>query len=555
MKQEEALAGPIASTDDIGGAPATEDAANANAGVRTAGRGGLAVLGAKVYFIVVSFLQQVLLAKVIGDAGWGALSRVLPSANILNNVMIAGSVQGVSRSVARAGDPEEEQRAFRSTLRVHVPIAIAMALGFIAFAPVIAWFQHAPYITTPLMVLAGVVFLYGVYGPLVGKLNGTGQFGKQALLDVLFATIRTVGMLALGWIFMHAGSADGDAAGSVGARGALGACVGFVAAAACIVPLALMWTGTGKAGASRTVPRAGTYLAQLGPLVLAQLFTNLLLQVDITLLARFVSLSATASAAAGGLAADATKRADEWLAVYRACQLFAFLPYQLLMSITQVLFPLLARARAADDTVAVRAYVRRGVRLGTIACGLLVMVIATLPGSLLHFAFAPEYAVRGASTLRILALGQGVFALLGIAVTVLASLGRERLAVAVTAFALALVAALCWVTVPAATFGGAQLEASATATSIALVVGLITAGFLVRRLTGAFGPAATFLRVGGVLAIGTFVGTRLPVFGKLVTPVMALAVAVTYLVLLVVTGELGKEDLGLVKAVLLRKKG
>ena len=514
--------------------------AEPNAGVRTAGRGGLAVLGAKVYFIVVSFLQQVLLAKVIGDAGWGALSRVLPSANILNNVMISGSVQGVSRSVAGAGDPEEEQRAFRSTLRVHLPIAIAMALGFVAFAPAIASFQHAPYITTPLMVLAGVVLLYGVYGPLVGKLNGTGRFGKQALLDVLFATLRTAGMLALGWIFAHSAS---DAS-AVGARGALGACVGFVAAAACIVPLALMWTGTGKPGPSRTVPRAGAYLAQLGPLVLAQLFTNLLLQVDITLLARFVSLSASATELV-----DPAKRADEWLAVYRACQLFAFLPYQLLMSVTQVLFPLLARARAAGDGEAVRAYVRRGVRLGTLACGLLVMVIATLPGSLLHFAFAPEYAVRGASTLRILALGQGVFALLGIAVTVLASLGRERLAVAVTAAALVLVATVCWATVPGAAFGAAQLEASATATSIALVVGLVAAGLLVRRLTGAFGPAATFLRVGGVLALGTFVGTRLPVFGKLLTPVMAALVVVAYLVLLVVTGELGKDDLALVRAV------
>ncbi len=533
---------PVAATDDIGAAPATE-MPEANAGVRSAGRGGLAVLGAKVYFIVVSFLQQVLLAKVIGDAGWGALSRVLPSANILNNVMIAGSVQGVSRSVAGAGDAEEEQRAFRSTLRVHVPIAVAMAVGFVAFAPVIAWFQHAPYIQTPLMVLAGVVLLYGVYGPLVGKLNGTGRFGKQALLDVLFATLRTAGMLALGWIFMHAGGE------SSGARGALGACVGFVAAAACIVPLALMWTGTGKAGASRTVPRAGAYLKQLGPLVLAQLFTNLLLQVDITLLARFVSLSASATDLA-----DPAKSADQWLAVYRACQLFAFLPYQLLMSITQVLFPMLARAQAAGDGEAVRAYVRRGVRLGTLACGLLVMVIATLPGSLLHFAFAPEYAARGASTLRILGLGQGVFALLGIAVTVLASLGRERLAVAVTAVALVLVGTLCWATVPGAAFGGAQLEASATATSVALVVGLVTAGFLVRRLTGAFGPAATFLRVGGVLALGTFVGTRLPVFGKLVTPVMAVLVVIAYLVLLVVTGELGKEDLALVSAVIKPKR-
>ena len=149
-----------------------------------------------------------------------------------------------------------------------------------------------------------------------------------------FAILRTAGLLGLGWLFVKRGGS-----------GVLGATLGFVAAAACIVPLgAALDRAREEAGpeSSPTFPAPGEYLMTLAPLAIAQLFTNMLMQVDITLLGRFLSGS-TPHRLVG---ADAAAAADEWVAVYRACQLFAFLPYQLLFSVTQVLFPLVARAHA-----------------------------------------------------------------------------------------------------------------------------------------------------------------------------------------------------------------
>ena len=45
--------------------------------LRTAGRGGVAVLGAKVFFIFSGLAQQTILPRVIGLAGYGALARRL----------------------------------------------------------------------------------------------------------------------------------------------------------------------------------------------------------------------------------------------------------------------------------------------------------------------------------------------------------------------------------------------------------------------------------------------------------------------------------------------
>jgi hypothetical protein len=67
---------------------------------RTAGRGGLAVTGAKVYFILLGLVQQIALPRVLGLDGYGALSRVLSIASITYNPVTTMSIQAVSRTVA-----------------------------------------------------------------------------------------------------------------------------------------------------------------------------------------------------------------------------------------------------------------------------------------------------------------------------------------------------------------------------------------------------------------------------------------------------------------------
>src|SRR5262245_43200407 len=107
---------------------AASDAASAKV-ARAAGRGGIAVLGAKAFFILTGLLQQTLLPRVIGLAGYGALSRVLAVASVATNVVVASSIQGVSRRVSRAAGRDEH--TLRAALRVHVPLAAILAVAFL----------------------------------------------------------------------------------------------------------------------------------------------------------------------------------------------------------------------------------------------------------------------------------------------------------------------------------------------------------------------------------------------------------------------------------------
>jgi stage V sporulation protein B len=508
--------------------------------VRAAGRGGIAVLGAKVFFLVVGFVQQPLLRLVVGLSDFGALAQALVVANTVNNVVIASGTQGVSRVVA--GAPGREPEALRAALRVHAPIALAVALSMAAAAPIYASFENARDVVPPLLVLAMVALLYGLYAPLIGFLNGTRQFGRQAALDVTFGTLRTVGLVGFGYAFAKHGLS-----------GVLGTTLGWVAAACAIVPLAASATGLGARAVGRAgdgarsagIPSSRAYVAMLLPIAGAQLCTSALLQMDIALLGRFLSQSVSA-----GLDVTAQREAVKaWVAIYKECQTFAFLPYQLLFSVTLILFPMLARARAEGDEAAVRAYVARGARLAAIFAGLLVCVIVAMPGSMLAFAYGKADAARGADVLRTMALAQGAFTMLGIATTVLTSLGQERSAALVTLGALVAVALSCAALVPGATFGHAQLVRSAAATGAALVVSLVVAGGIVRRRAGAFVPFATGARVVLALAVCTAMGFAMPCFGRMVTPVLAVAIAAVYGLLLVLTGEIGAADLALLRTI------
>ncbi|MDP9033339.1 MAG: lipopolysaccharide biosynthesis protein [Myxococcota bacterium] len=509
---------------------------------QTAGRGGVAVLGAKLFFLVVGFVQQPLLRVAVGLNDFGGLAQALVVANTVNNVVVASGTQGVSRAVAEARGHEEQ--ALRAALEIHVPLAVVVAIAMVAAAPVYGRFERAEDVVAPLCVLAGVALLYGLYAPLIGYLNGRSRFGRQALLDVTFAALRTAGLIGFGYTFVKNGGS-----------GVLGTTVGWVAATAVIVPLAARSTGLGRRSAGVPQPAGlrtrGAYLAMLGPIAGAQLCTNVLMQIDIALLGRFLSESALSA----GLPAEAQRDVvKQWLAIYKECQTFAFLPYQLLFSITLVLFPMVARARADGDHVAVRAYIARGARLAAIFCGLLVGVVVAMPESMLSFAYGAADASRGADVLRTMALAQAAFAMLGIASTVLTSLGRERTSALVTLAAVVAVAIGCSIAVPGATFGHAQLLRSTLASGLALAATLVVAGALVRAEAGAFVPWWTAARVALSLTCCVAIGFVMPHVSRLGTPLVALVVAGGYVAFLVATREIGQADLVMIKALVSRKK-
>lgn len=510
-------------------------ASTSTSAARAAGRGGLAIAIAKISFVLFGFAQQLALPAILGTDGYGVISRILAIVGIVNNVVVALSIQGVSRTVSSASE-EELPTAFRRVLWMHAVLALVVSSAFALASGLIADAVKAPYIAGPLRVIAVVVLLYGVYAPLVGSLNGRQRFVAQAGLDILYGGLRLVTTLGLAFLFTRV----------LGRDGVLGGVLGFSLGALLIVPIALTRSGTGARGGTR--PSVGSYLAFLGPLALGLVALNFLLQTDFLLFSRFIGDRAAAMG-------EPQRRADELVGVYRAFQLFSFLPYQLLMSVTFVLFPMLAKARAEGDGAAIKRFTETGMRVAFILIGLIAGIVAAIPFPLLRFAFKdPMIAELGQHAQRLHALGMAAFALLGVVSTALTSLRRERTAAWLTMVAVLLVAASSWLFVRRADFGEPMMIASASATVVAMGATALAGGLLLRKTAGGLVPWATPVRVAIAMAVTVAVGSRLPFFGRLTAPLEAAPMAVVYLLVLAATRELTGDDLATVRRIVGRKK-
>jgi stage V sporulation protein B len=445
--------------------------------------------------------------------------------------------------------PERAAALRGAGFRMHLYVGVPIALGFAAISPLIAFLAHDMSKMGPLMLAAGIILVYSFYCVLVGSANGTRQFHKQAGLDIGASTLRAAAII-------------GAAVAGLGLWGMIG---GWVAASSMIFLVAAVWVGLPRGvERDRVKPMFWFLVGLAGYGLLMQLINTS----DQLLLKRFTAdwfrghpdwLQANSEwlrdhAAsldpAKLLAGAAAWESDGQIGFYRAVQNLSRLPYQLMMAVTFVVFPLVSRATFEGDLEKTRSYVRTTLRYSLIFAAALGAVIAANPTTTMNLLFKPDYALNGAPAVIALSIGNVAFAIFTIAGAILNAAGRTRDAVIIAAGTWIVLIAALWIFVPGTEPGRPVLLRCATVSGAAMLLGAVASGVMLWRSFGAFLPALTIVRVILAGAVAGGVGHFLRLESKLMTVAEAVAVGVAFLATLVVTGELGRKDL----AVLRRKK-
>jgi O-antigen/teichoic acid export membrane protein len=521
---------------------------SAQSEVQAAGRGVIYIAFAKFYFMIAGFLIEVRLPAILARTVFGAYKVVSATVSPLNNVLVTGTIQAVARFTSH--DAAHARAVQRSGLAMHLWIGLPLGVLFIALSPVTAWLMHDPGKTGPLM-LAGLIMLgYAFYAVFVGTANGLRQFHKQAGLDVAMATLRAIGILGL-------------ASAGFGVYGALSGWVGatLVILVASTFVVGLPGKRATGAASQPLKPMIGFFFKVAVYLTLV----NFLLVVDTILLKRlstewFMANREAAGAALAGYtprwlepafaAVTPAMMADAQVGYYGAVQNLARLPYQAIIAVTFVIFPLVSRTTFAEDREATRRYVTTTMRYSLIFCTAIAVVFAANALDLLDLPYDRDYAVAGAPALVALALGTIAFSVFAIAGTILNGAGLTREATTAAAVTLGLSVLANWIAIPRFTPGKELLFACAAATSAAMAVGAAVAGALVRWRLGAFLPLATLARTLLAAAVAMGVGHVLPLHAPLLVLIEAGVVGLAFLATLVVTGELGPADLAAVRRVI-----
>jgi O-antigen/teichoic acid export membrane protein len=227
--------------------------------------------------------------------------------------------------------------------------------------------------------------------------------------------------------------------------------------------------------------------------------------------------------------------------VYEAVRSLALLPYQALLVVTFVIFPLVSRSTFAEDREATRAYVRQTLRYALIFGAAMAVVLGARPAVLLRIFYPAGYGT-GSAALPILAAGVVALALLSIAGSIVTASGRPYVAVALVAITLAAGTGLAFTLVPRAAAGPAMLSAAAVSTAAGMLAGFLAAlAYLWRRFAAGL-PLLSMLRVlaATVAAIGA---ARLVPGTGVVAGAAAMALAgLVFAVVLLLAREFGATD-------------
>ena len=478
----------------------------------------MSIAGAKVFFIVAGYAVQLLLPRIFGEAKeFGLYSAAMSGVSIFNNVLIVATIQSVSRFVSEneAGAPV----TLRQGLRVQTLVGGTSAAALFVLAPAVSRLLLDEQLTPLLRIASVMVFAYALYATVVGSLNGRHLFGRQARLDVTFSILRTTGILA--------GAALGI--------GAVGAVIGFAAAGASILSIALIWVGWGKPGKGIPLRR---WIRFMAPIWTYQLFLNGVLLIDIQVLKRTATEVALMSATTTQAAVDI---ANQYVGYYRAAQTFAFVPYQLIISMTFIVFPMISKATSLGNRDAARSTIQHAMRLSLL---LLLSVAAPISGAaegVVRLAYPADY-VAGAPALAILVFGIVAFALFAVAATAISGAGQPSLAAGIAGVSLIVVVVANRLLIMRAGLSPETLGAAATGTTIGMAVALVGSALAVYFLFGAFIPILTWIRA----ALAAGVGYALAFSVPHTSPVLALgALALGFaavVAVLVVSRELSSDD-------------
>jgi O-antigen/teichoic acid export membrane protein len=485
------------------------------------GSGLLFITGAKLWFMVAGYVIQFGLPRALGSpARFGVWVLVLSLISPFNNVAVTATIQSVSKFSSEAS--ERAAAVTRAALRMQIFLGGGAALLLFLAAPLIAGFLHDAGLPSHLRVASGVVLAYSFYAVFVGSANGARAFHKQAALDITFSTLRASFVVGAA-VLTHS---------------ALAAVGGFVAAAVTIFVVSFLVIGLGpkpeESFPTRTLLRffigVAVYLA----------IVNLLMFVDGLLLQRLVAESVAGRA-------DAAELANTQVGFYGAVQAVARIPYQLILAVTFVIFPLVSKSTFDKDVAKTRTYVSATMRYSFVVTAGLGLALGGRPEAVMRLFYKPEYAV-GAHALAALVAGYVCFSLFNIAGTIINSAGRTRPTFVIGMVTLGVAVAANWLAIRwQLSHGGDVLLGAALATTGAMALGTLVSGLYLLRHFGAFLPLLTVARVGAAAVVALAVAHFWPASGffagKLGTLVSSTAIGGAFLMVVVALGEVRPSEI------------
>jgi stage V sporulation protein B len=475
---------------------------------RVAGRGTIFISAAKLWFIASGFGIHFTLPRLLSEDQFGLYQVVIGLVSIINAVIITGTSQTVSKYIS-----EDESRADSvkaKALKMQAAVGGALTLAFVLLAPVIAGYLNDARLTNYLRLAALITLSYSFYSVFTGYFNGQKKFLTQAALDATYSTLKLVCIVLLVW-------AGFGVAGGVG---------GFALSAAMVLTLSAFVAGQGHRTGDVRIKELFAFQFTL---LAFTLVLNLLQKVDLILVKALSSADATVASANAGF--------------YGAAINLANITYQVIISVTFVVFPLVSQATFAEDRRRTRGYIANTVRYTLMIMALLATLFSANAASVLRIVYPDSYQA-GSGALGFVAFGMLAFGLIYVLTTIITASGRPTISLMIGVVTLGASAALNALLIPRLGLTGAGL-----ATTIAMFAGAGVGGAYLLTKFGALIPPLSLARIAACSAAVYALSLTYAPTSKVLVAVKLAALGLLYVAGLIASREVGRDELRLIQRV------
>jgi stage V sporulation protein B len=477
---------------------------------KTAGRGSIYITAAKVWFMISGFgINLILTRYLMSKEDFGLYRVTVGVVSIINAVIVTATQQTVSKYISQ--EEEKADSVKSKALKLQVLVGGIAALGFFLLAPVIAGYLNDERLINYLRLASLITLSYSFYAVFIGYFNGQKKFLTQAIVDMAYSTLKLSFIVLFVWL-------------GFGVMGGIG---GFALAAASVLALSAIFAGKGYRQGE--VQAVDLFKFQSN-ILLFTLLLNLLQKVDLVLVKALSSPDATlASINAGD---------------YSAAVDIANITYQIIISITFVVFPLVSQSTFADEKEKTRSYISNTVRYSLMIMAIVATLFSANAKAVLSLAFTAAYQ-PGSGALSVVAYGMLFFGMLYVLTTIISASGQPKVSLMIGAVTLAASATLNYLLIPAYGLTGAGVS-----TTAAMLFGAVIASVYLLMKFNVLMPWLSAVRILGCAALVYAVSLSFSTTSKILILVKLAALGLLYVIALVISRELGRGDLSALKRVM-----